>query len=862
MKKIKLKKKTKTANDNTNKRKEKKTIWQHILSVILLLAILFVSACLLFALYIVISSPDFEKKKLFQVEPTILYDKNGNEFARVGSKDSTIVTYDEIPDVVVDALIATEDSRFFQHNGLDLFRFLKASVLQALHMSYAGGASTLSMQVIKNTYTDSTSHGIKGIIRKFTDIYMAVFKLEANYTKEEIIEFYLNSQWFANNGNINVSNGIFGIEQASLHYFGKSSKDMNLAEASLIVGMFQNSRLYNPYRNPEGCRNRQKTVLNLLVRHGYITESQKNAVLKIPVSSMLIDHDNAEGTVNVNSNQAFIDYVLDEIENDLKIDPRQGSLKIYTTYDPNVQSVLEKVENGDMYAFLDDTVQEGIAVTDTVDGSISALSGGRNYLARGLNRATDISRQPGSTAKPLFDYAMYIEHISQSSYAMFLDEHTTYTNGSPISDYDNRYKGLITMRYALEDSRNIPALLAFKEVAKIDQKIIENFVHSIGIDYGKDLFESASIGGFNGVSPLEMSAAYATFGRGGYYIKPYAYTKVVNTSTGDEYNHSYSKEKVMEESTAYIMNNILIGVYGGKGVAGTQIGGKTGTTNLDSDTKKRYGLPNGAVMDAWIVSYSPSHSIALWYGYDKLSSESAANKHYLTSNTGGTARRQIMNGLATKIHQKNKTFNIPKTVTVVNVELETFPAQLCSPYTPDKMCVSETFVKGTEPTDVSKRYDTLDNPTNGNYNFNGNSITLKWDAISTPDAINNDYLLTHYNENYKEHADKYYNARLAYNSANIGQIGYDVYLKTSSGEQYLGYTTSNTYSYNVPSGGEYTFIIKSAYSIFKYNRSSGLTITAKTIDTTIPGGPTTPEPNPNPGGNNNPTTPPEDNGLN
>jgi len=827
MKKIKLKKRPTKAK----KIKSKKSTWKTILSIILAIAIVVISICLVFALYIVISSPDFEKNELYQTEPTVLYDKYGKEFARVGAEDSAIVTYDELPDVLVDSLVATEDSRFFQHNGLDLFRFLKASVLQLVGSDTAGGASTLSMQVIKNTYTKKgeRENTVQSFIRKFRDIYMSVFKLEANYTKEEIIEFYLNSQWFANSGSVNTS-GIEGVERASQYYFGKSVKDINLAEASLMAGMFQNPYLYNPYRNPEGCRNRQTTVLKLLVRHGYITEEQKEAVLDIPIDSMLVTKENSG--ITVESNQAFIDYVLNEVTEKTGMNPRQVSLSIYTTFDPKIQNVLEQVENGEIYEFPNDKVQESIAVTSTDDGSLVAISGGRNYAAQGLNRAT-VRNQPGSTAKPLLDYAMYIEHISQSSYDMFLDEPTTYSNGASISNYDRNYKGLISMRYALDDSRNIPALLAFKKVYALDPDIIKDFVHSVGIDYGRDLYESAAIGGFDGTSPIELSAAYGTFARGGYYIEPYAYTKVVNNVTGDETNYSYTKKQVMEESTAYMINNILLDAYGGKGPGGTTVAGKTGTTNLDKKTKEKYNLPGGALMDVWIVSYSPSYSISLWYGYDQIEKNAKENKYYLTSDTGGTARRRIMNGLATKIHEKNESFKVPKTLTKISVELETFPAQLCSEHTPSTMCVEEYFVKGTEPTEISKRYATLDNPTNGSYTYSGNTINLKWDGIKTPEAIDNNYLTNHFNEYYGDYATKYYDARIAYNSTTLGTLGYEIYLKNNGVETYIGFTNMPTFTYIVPSGGEYEFVIKTAYSLFKSNRSTGHTISAKTIDNNV-----------------------------
>lgn len=843
-------KKIKITRNNTKRPKSpkgKKSWGKIILTWALFIGIGIVSLCLAFALYIIIASPDFDTKKLYNKNATVIYDKNLDEIARIGDENRELIYYDDLPEVLIDALVATEDSRYYQHNGVDILRFIKASIGQLTGNSNAGGASTISMQVIKNTYTSKEASGIKGIIRKFTDVYMAVFKLEAKYTKEEIMEFYFNSQWLGYDGNLNYT-GIYGIEQASKYYFGKSVKDLTLAESSMLVGMFQNPILYNPFKNPEGCYNRQNTVLTLMVKHGYITESQKEEVQKIPISSLLTTHK----TKNDNSNQAYIDYVLDDVKEKMNIDPYQSVLEIYTNFDPAIQKNLVNVENGEAYAFPNDVMQVGIAVTDVNDGSVVALSGGRNYQAKGLNRATDISRQPGSTAKPLVDYAMYIENISHSTYAMFLDEPTTYSNGAPISDYDNSYKGLITMRYALQDSRNIPALHAFQAVADIDQKIIEDFVHSIGIDYGEELYESASIGGFNGVSPLELSAAYAVFGRGGYYIEPYSFTKIVDVETGKEYKHNYKKTQVMEETTAYLVNNILIGVYGGKGVSGTQIGGKTGTTNLDSDTKKKYGLPGGAISDSWIVSYSKDYSISVWLGYDALNSKNEEGKpYYLTSSVGGTARRQIMNYLATNTYKKNAKFNTPSGITTARIELQSFPAQLCSDFTPANMCITEYFVSGTEPTESSSRYSKLAAPTNGSGTASNGQVTLKWDSVETPDAVNSGSLSDHFNEYYSDHAQKYYNNRVNYNNSNIGAFGYDIYLRYNGNETYLGFTSSNTFNYNTNLTGDLDFIVKSSYSIFKGNQSDGLAIRVKVADANPTTPPKTEKPKPDSGNTDN-----------
>ena len=539
MKKLKLKKINLKKEKKDNKKKTNTNVKNTILSILLIGGIIVISIALVFALYIIISSPDFDKEKLYSKESSVLYYNDGKtELARLGQYDRVLVNYEQLPQVLVDAIIATEDSRFFQHNGLDMARFAKASVGQLIGNDKAGGASTLTMQVIKQIYSNKASHGIKGIVRKFQDIYMAVFKLESNYTKEEIIEFYVNSQWFGSTGSLNNS-GFAGVEQACQNFFGKSVSDISLAEASIIAGMFQNPGLYNPYTYPNNVRKRQKIVLTLMVNHGYITEEEKNAVLDIPIESLLIKKDN----VSNGTSRAAIDYVIDEIKNDTGYDLRNIPMKVVTTIDKNVQDVLNKLENGEIYKFPNDAMQEGMAITNMENGGISALSGGRNYGARGTNRATT-KRQPGSTAKILFDYGPYIEYLNGSPASLFLDEETTYSNGTAIKNADGKYNGLMTMRDALAASRNIPALRAFKAVYKENPDYIKNFVKNLGIDYGGELYESASIGGFDGVSPVQMSAAYAAYGRGGYYIKPYSYTKIEILETGKIIEKEIENKKV------------------------------------------------------------------------------------------------------------------------------------------------------------------------------------------------------------------------------------------------------------------------------------------------------------------------------
>ena len=852
--KLKIKKSNSKKKEN-NDNKTKKPVKTIVISSILILGITIVSIILVFALYIIITSPNFDRDELYSKESTVLYYSDGvTELARIGAEDRVLVSYDDLPQVLVDAIIATEDSRFFQHKGMDVLRFIKAAFGQLLGNSSAGGASTLTMQLVKQVYTNSEDEGLAGIIRKFTDIYMAIFKVESNYTKEEIIEFYVNSQWLGNAGSVNTS-GIYGVEQACQYFFGKSVSDISLAEASIIAGMFQNPRTRNPYTYPENARDRQKTVLTLMVDHGYITEAEKEAALAIPIESLLTTRDSSSS-----ANQAVIDYVVDDVTDKTGYDPFYVSMEIITTINPDVQEVLNQLESGELYEFPNDVIQEGIAITSIEDGSIVALSGGRNYTALGTNRAT-IRRQPGSTAKPIFDYGPYIEYLNGSPGTYFLDEPYTYSNGTTINNSDRQYMGLITMRSALINSRNIPALKAFQAVYNEDPDYISDFAHSLGINYGTDLYESASIGGFEGISPIEMSAAYAAFGRGGYYIEPYSFTRAENLVTGEVYEYKYEQTRVMSEETAYMVTDMLVSAaesgVGGVEVSGTDIAAKSGTSNVDRTWAENNGVPTSATRDAWNVTYSPEYAIALWVGYDSTSAE-----NYLTVSVGNRVRSGVMRAVGSRVYSRNQTFDQPSGVIEVEIERETFPLQLASEYTPENMKTIELFKEGTEPTETSTRYQKLDTPTNGDYTYDGTTLNLSWDAIATPDAINTSYLQDYFNTYYDNQASKYYEQRLSYNNSNIGTIEYRIYKQENNGTLTLVGQTSNTnYTLQPTETGEVTYVIRAAYTIFTANMSDNLEIEVNlgmdsNIDDIInpnPGDDTTPD-NPN-----RPTTPSDDN---
>ena len=799
-----------------------KCLWKKIVIILLILAIFMILAFTAFCAYIVLTTDDFVPDKLSQSESTIMYDNKGNEFTTLGVMTDDIlqkrekISYDEFPQVLVDALIATEDSRFFQHNGVDLARFLKASALQLLGKD-AGGASTLTMQVSKNNFTDTTSHGIKGIIRKFRDIYVSVFQIEKNYTKQEIIEFYLNDNCM---GETN-----YGVEQGSQYYFGKSARDLSLTEAALLVGLFQSPNRYNPYVYPEKAETRRNTVLNLMVRHGYITKEEADIAKSIPVESLLL----GDGGKELDQYYGFSRTVYEEAIKLTGLDPYVTPMKIYTTLNIDVQDGINKALAGETVKWKDDVVQAGIAVTDVNTGAVIAIGAGRNRTtSQSFNFATQARRQPGSTAKPLFDYAPGIEFENWSTYQLFTDEKWSYTNGPEVNNWDNKYSGLMTMKSALAVSRNIPALKAFQSLNK--SKILE-FVTSLGIEPEVEngfLHEAHAIGGFTGVSPLQIAVAYASFANGGYYIEPYTITKIEIRSTGEVFEYKHQKNRVMSEATAYLMNNMLVyavnnGFNGGAKLSGVQVAAKTGTSNYSKEYVKEKGL-SSSINDLWTVAYTPEHSIALWYGYER------ASKEYQHSRSGyNTQKENIMRAVMKYIPKTSKTFKVPGTVVSVDVEKGTWPAMLPSAYTPSDLITKEVFIKGTEPTEVSPRFAQFDNVTNIRYDYSISSgkIRLNWD-YQEPKILTDAYLNNYFSQSvFGNSTSVFVSERKLYNDSVLGEFGFGIYKKDASGNlTALDFVTDNNYTYVVPSGtnGTITLVVKAEYYKFKSNSSTGVEV--------------------------------------
>lgn len=809
-----------TKPQNKRIKTTKKKWWKLALMVVFIGFIIGMLAMGTFFIYIAIAAPKFDPNELYASEATIIYDNKGEEIAKLGSEKREKITYDELPEVFVDALVATEDSRFFQHNGFDLPRFAKATFGQIIGASGAGGASTLTMQVSKNAFTSSEDQGIKGIIRKFTDIYLSIFQIEKNYTKQEIIEFYVNNNLLGGNN--------YGVEQASLAYFGKRAKDMNLSEAALIAGIFKAPNTYNPLINPENATYRRGVVLSLMVRHGYITEEEADAANAIPVEDLIAS---GSGTGDDTKYQGFVDTVVAEIKEDTGFNPYTTSMEIYTTMDTKKQDAINKIMSGETFNWENDVVQAGITVLDTKTGAVVAVGTNRDSSASGLlNHATfqnQTRRQIGSTAKPLYDYGPAIEYNNATPGQLVADEEYSYSDGTSIQNFDGNYQGVITYRTALAGSRNIPALKVFQSVKKTN--IIE-FATNLGLSpevSGNSLHEAHAIGGYNGESPMTVAGAYAAFGNGGTYNEPYSYTKLVYRDSGEEYENEKVSNKAMSEATAYIVQDMLVttassALLGYSNVNGWKFSAKTGTSNFSEETKNANGLADDAINDLWVAAFNDECTISVWYGYDKIYSD-----HY--THFGNMQHAALFNAVAKSVWTRSTDIKKPDSVVSVAVETQAVEPILPSAYTPDALKSTELFKKGTEPTETSTRFAQLSNVTGLEYESSGGEVTLSWNA-ATAKWLGRDYLTSYYKKLFSNAGflSSYVSGIIGWNSSYLGNLGYDIYEEDANGTYVkVGTTTNTSYTFEPSSSGSTTVMVRTAYTNFKSNQSTGTTITAK-----------------------------------
>lgn len=726
-------KKTRARNNKKNTQKTPLKKWfKRVFMTVLFLGIAgLVAGAGLFAFY-ASSAPELDEELLKDPVSSEFYDINKDVFATVGAENRYYVKFEDIPEDMINAVLATEDVRFFEHHGIDFYR-LGGAVLANLRDGFgAQGASTLTQQVVKNSFFQNE----KKLKRKAQEAWLAI-KLERKYSKEEIFEMYFNK--------VLMSGRVYGIGTAAKYFYNKELDELTLAEEAMLAGMVQLPNAYNPIKNPERAEKRRNIVLGLMYQHGKIKKEEMEEAKSVDVQASLADESTRQ-TFAGTKYTAFLDVVLNELEEAGDGSAMAEGIKVYTTLDPNAQQIVENIMNDDNN-FPTEDIQSGVAVIDTKTGQIKAVGGGRNYGAEemGYNYADDLnSRQPGSTMKPLLDYGPAIEYLKWSTGQTIVDEPMKYTGGKNITNWDNKYMGAITARKALYASRNIPAIKAFKEVGADRAK---EFITGLGIE-AKNVYESEAIGGGKiTMTPIQMAASYAAFGNNGVYTEPHAITKIVYRDGKTEKNYTPEPTVAMSDYTAYMVTDMLRDVVSNKPdasgsyakVSGLDIAGKTGTTNYSNETFNKYNLPSTSVPDSWFAGYTTKYSIAIWSGYEKYTDP-------ITTWDERRLPQYLFKDIMSELSKNTETprFKKPSSVVEATVEVGTSPLKLASAFTPSELRQTELFVRGTEPTQTSEKYEapTIAAPYNVNasLDLSGQTIRISWSHDATIDEKTNESL--------------------------------------------------------------------------------------------------------------------------
>ncbi|WP_144572145.1 PBP1A family penicillin-binding protein [Bacillus paramycoides] len=700
-----VKNQTKETNKE-EKPKKKGSFFKKFLIGCLLLGIVGLVAGVSAFFVMVKDAPKLDKSKLVNPLSTKFLDKDGNFFYEYGAEKRTHVTYDQIPKVVENAFLATEDSRFYEHNGIDFKRTTKAVMENVTGGFGSQGGSTITQQVVKNYFLTME----KTAKRKVQEWYLS-YKLEQQYSKHEILEMYLNK--------INLGNRSYGIASAAQKYYGKDLKQLQLHEAAMLAGLPQGPNIYDPTKpeNVERAKNRRNVVLSLMNRHGYITKEEMNNAMKIPVTEGLQKSELTEMKY-----QAFLDAVVKEVEKEYP-DVNIGSdgLTIQTTLDQNAQDYADEIMDGNLIKYPNDQFQGSFVFMDTQSGEVRAIGAGRKESKstfKGHNMAVDLKRQVGSTMKPIFDYGPAIENLQWSTYHQLNDSEYTYSNGTKIKNATNSYKGDVSLRDALKKSLNIPALKTAQAVGLDKSK---EFAKGLGMTFKEDtVYESTAIGS-NESSPLDVAGAYAAFGNDGMYNKPH-FVKEVIFPDGKKKSFKPKEKRAMHDYTAYMVTDVLRDVVkpgsGGTGptayVPGFDVAGKTGTQNFDKSVIERYDIPADANRDSWFAGYTPQYTMAVWTGYEKDSKE-----NYIGDRSTRIAQ-QMFQVMMSKFATDKSRFERPSSVQELNEEL---------------------YVKGAKK-DAVKQIK-VDPPSGLNVAFDGSStVTLNWSGPSEVDAYAASYKAT------------------------------------------------------------------------------------------------------------------------
>lgn len=626
-------------------------LWVAGIVVLLMVA----SAALFF--YYASSAPKISRSDLTSQSITTIYDDQNRVISRLGAQKREYAKDNQIPKQLKNAVVSIEDRRFYKHHGVDTIRILGAATSNVFGRS-AGmqGGSTLTQQLVKLSVF-STAASDRTLKRKAQEAWLAI-NVEQHFSKSQILDFYINKVY--------MGNGIYGMQTAAQYYYGKDLNDLDLSQLALLAGMPQSPTYYNPLvSNTKYATQRRNEVLNAMVRSNYITQSQANQAASESVTAGLDpDHGNISGSGTAVDSKVVDPYVK-QVLADLQAqgyDPYSDGLKVHTNLDLDAQQHLYDAANKNVQ-FQNDKMQAGVAVTDPHNGQIIAMLGGRHTgnVVYGLNRAVQSNRSSGSTAKPLMDYGPAIEYLQWPTFKSIADTRFVFPGTNTVlHDFDKKYKGNMTMREALVQSRNVPAIRALQAVGI---KRATFFLDGLGISQKQPYTLQNGIALY--ISPLQVSAAYAAFANGGTYYKPY-YISSITTQDGSVKQFNPKGKRAMNKATAYMITDMLKGVFtDSQGSAtdarldGVNQAGKTGTTNYPGNSSQ------SGVMDSWMAGYTKNYSIAVWTGYDHpLEPGGSISEQYVKS--AQLLYKDLMQYLDSQNHASDWT--MPDTVEAVRVK--------------------------------------------------------------------------------------------------------------------------------------------------------------------------------------------------
>lgn len=595
------------------------------------------------------------KDKLNFGEASIVYDINGAEIARLYDVESNTnreeADYTEIPQVVKDAFVATEDRRFYEHSGLDFVSIGRALVKDIMAGSMVEGGSTITQQLAKNVFLSAD----KTALRKATEASIAV-ALEQQMSKDEIITMYLNRIYFGK--------GVYGIKSAAKYYFNENLEDLELWQAATLAAMPKAPNKYNPVNDPEASLERRQVVLQLMYQEGYIASE---AELQEAKTAQYIEPEHiAQSDNKANKYLAFVDYAVEEALEMTGMDElelRVGGYQIYTTLDPTAQDAMDKQfadEDNFEASTTNDIPQGAMVIMDHSTGAIKAMAGGRDYVNKGLNRA-NAKYQPGSTIKPLISYGPAME-TGKYTPATTLNIDTKCFNSGKYCPADKNGATPVSLKQAITESRNLAAVWLLNEIGI---KTGKKFAEKLGIEFEEDDNHLAlALGGMSrGATPIQMATAYSVIANKGMSVDAHTIERIEGKTKSWKYDAPKS-ERLMKESTAdYLVDVLQSVVTDGTGkkaaISGREVAGKTGTTQQTVP-----GLKSSANKNVWFVGFTPEWTAAIWMGYDYPNKDEA---HLLKKGSSQAA------SLFSKVMKEALSKTDKKSFNVTKVEVEDKP---------------------------------------------------------------------------------------------------------------------------------------------------------------------------------------------